>query len=169
MFVQTAANAGAPFLGVVPLSQTIQNVDIPAVATGSNMAVGDLVALGNLATAAAPGQTETVIGYTATNVTATAAAAADCNIRSRKFLGVVTVGASQNATCVVRVKGVVAANLASNGAVMSALVAGTKNLANPAAIGSATDLVVVGHSLETGTGVKYIIFDGIQGLGSAAI
>jgi hypothetical protein len=169
MFVQAAANSGAPYLGAVPLTQTIQNVDIPAIATGGALVAGDLVSLGNIVTAAATGQTETVIGYTANTVTATAAAAADCNVRTRKFLGVVLIGAAQNASCVVRVKGVVQANLTSNAAVMNAKVAGAKVLADPAAIGTATDVVVVAHSLETGTGLKYVIFDGIQGLGSAQV
>ena len=168
MYAYNPKSVLGPISAVAPGQNIIDNVDI-VVKAGAAFTLGDVVSIATILTVGDNGQALT--GYSAESGSAAAAAAVDVDVRTRKFQGVALETVAADATMRVRVKGVVAAKLASNSAAMSVLtVTGSKELGNPAVHGTPTkNLVALGYSLETGTGVKKIIFDGIQGMGPISI
>lgn len=150
----------------VVTKNVIDNIDI-VVKAGTAFTLGDVVSIATISTVGADGQE--VTGYSAESSTTASAGTADVNVRTRKFLGVALETVVQDAPVRVRIKGVVAANLASNAGVMDTLtVTASEQLGTVAAAGTVKQVMVVAHSLETGTGVKKVIFDGIQGFGTVS-
>ena len=156
-------------IGAATSGQIIDNVDI-TVTAGAAFVAGDVVMIPVPTTIATPGDTSTVVGVTLTTASAVAATAAAGDMRDsggRRIFGVVLAAAASGATVNIRVKGVVAANLTSNAGAGIHKVPGAKVLADPAVHGTAAkNILVVAYSLETGTGVKYVYFDGVNGLGT---
>ena len=168
MYAYNPKSVLGPIGAVAPGQNIIDNVDI-VVKAGAAFTLGDVVSIATILTVGDNGVSLT--GYSAESGSAAAAAAVDSDIRTRKFLGVALETVASDATMRVRVKGVVAANLASNPGVMAPIaVTASKQLGTVVAYGTPTkNCVVAAYPLETGTGVKKVIFDGIQGFGSASI
>lgn len=166
MYAYNPKSVLGPISAVAPGQNIIDNVDI-VVKAGAAFTLGDVVSIATILTVGADGQA--VTGYSAESGSAAAAAVNDVNVRTRKFLGVALETVAQDATMRVRVKGVVAANLASNASAMDVLtVTASKQLGTAAVVGTAKQVMVMAYSLETGTGVKKVIFDGIQGFGTVS-
>lgn len=157
-----------PTGAVTGAANVVDNVDV-IVTAGAAFVAGDVVAWALPTTIATSGDTSSVIGLTAQSTQASAAAAADCELRAtngKKIVGVVLDSSvASGALMKVRVRGVVAANLTSNTTSGYPKTTGAKVLADVAAAGTTKQVLVVAQSLETGTGVKYVLFDGINGLG----